>query len=213
MMNHAMANHQKRATGNESRAQRPAAGGGRGAGARDAAAPRMLPADSPAPAPWPELAGFEFGLVVSWHAFERWMVRCMRAAGQPELGVNDILVLQYVHHRDREKRLADICFTLGYEDTHVVTYALRKLATAGLVEGRKVGKEVFHAITPPGRAAVARYCELRRRCLLDDEVAQFQAAGDGADDAGTGALLSAMARRLRAASGWYDQAARAVASL
>lgn len=141
------------------------------------------------------------------------MVRCMRAAGQPDLGVNDILVLHHVHHRGREKRIADICFTLGYEDTHVVTYALRKLATAGLVDGRKNGKEVFYATTDEGAATIARYREMRERCLLADEIAQLREPGESVDDGEAGAALSTMARRLRAASGWYDQAARAVSSL
>ena len=163
--------------------------------------------------PWPELSEFEYGLIVSWHAFERWMVRCVRAAGHPELGVNDVLVLHHVHHRGREKRQADICFTLGYEDTHVVTYALRKLASAGLVSGRKVGKEVFYSTTREGAAAVERYRQMRERCLLDDEVTQFGDARLDDDDRDAAAALSAMARRLRAASGWYDQAARAVSSL
>ena len=199
----------------------------KGAGNRDAAqtaarpvalddsspTPRILSSDHLGSGRWPELSEFEFGLIVSWHAFERWMVRCMRAAGQPELGVNDILVLHHVHHRGREKRLADICFTLGYEDTHVVTYALRKLATAGLVDGRKIGKEVFYATTDAGAAAIERYREMRDRCLLDDEITQLRDNRDPDDDRTTGAALSAMARRLRAASGWYDQAARAVSSL
>ncbi len=175
--------------------------------------PRILSSAHLGSGRWPELSEFEFGLIVAWHAFERWMVRCMRAAGQPDLGVNDILVLHHVHHRGREKRIADICFTLGYEDTHVVTYALRKLATAGLVDGRKNGKEVFYATTDEGAATIARYREMRERCLLADEIAQLREPGESVDDGEAGAALSTMARRLRAASGWYDQAARAVSSL
>ncbi|MET0506573.1 MAG: winged helix DNA-binding protein [Burkholderiaceae bacterium] len=162
---------------------------------------------------WPELSEFEFGLIVSWHAFERWVVRCMRAAGLPDLGLNDVLVLHQVHHRGREKRLADICFTLGYEDTHVVTYALRKLAAAGLVNARKVGKEMRYSTTAQGDGAIDRYRRLRERCLLDGEAARFGDARLDGSDGDTAAVLSMMARRLRAASGWYDQAARAASSL
>src|SRR5690606_3822635 len=77
-----------------------------------------------------------------------------------------VLVLHHVHHRGKGKKLADICFTLNYEDAHVVAYALRKLAGLGLVRGEKVGKEVFHSTTPEGAALVERYREVRERCLI-----------------------------------------------
>ena len=32
-----------------------------------------------------ELSELEFGLIVAWNAFSRWAVRCMAAAGCPEL--------------------------------------------------------------------------------------------------------------------------------
>ena len=30
-----------------------------------------------------EASEFEFGMIVAWNAFSRWMVRCMAAAGVP----------------------------------------------------------------------------------------------------------------------------------
>ena len=33
----------------------------------------------------PEVSEFEFGLIMAGHAFGRWVVRCMAAAGQPDL--------------------------------------------------------------------------------------------------------------------------------
>ena len=80
-----------------------------------------------------ELSEFEFGLILAHNAFERWIVRCMTAAGYPDLSRVDILVLHSVHHRGRPKRLADLCFVLNIEDSHVVNYALRKLAQLDLV--------------------------------------------------------------------------------
>jgi hypothetical protein len=70
-----------------------------------------------------ELSEFEFGLIVAWNAFSRWAVRCMAAAGVGELTITDVLLLHHVNHRARNKKLADICFVLNYEDTHVVAYS------------------------------------------------------------------------------------------
>jgi predicted MarR family transcription regulator len=61
----------------------------------------------------PELSEFEFGLIVVDNASSRWIVRCMSAAGLQRLTAMDVLVLHHVHHRARDKRLADIAFTLS----------------------------------------------------------------------------------------------------
>ncbi|WP_431268345.1 winged helix DNA-binding protein [Dankookia sp. P2] len=39
-----------------------------------------------------------------------------------------------VQHRDRPKRQAEILLALAIEDTHIATYAIRKLAASGLVK-------------------------------------------------------------------------------
>ncbi len=143
----------------------------------------------------------EFGLIIAWHAFSRWCERCMAAAGGPELAITDILLLHHVSHRGREKKLADICFVLNFEDTHVVSYALRKLVKAGLASARKVGKEVFYATTPEGEALVQRYRGVRDLCLVPSMDAAFNGE------------LGQVARALRRMSGFYDQAARAATSL
>ncbi|MCD6681280.1 MAG: winged helix DNA-binding protein [Burkholderiaceae bacterium] len=195
---------------------------------------RILSSAHLAEGDWGELSEFEFGLIVAAHAFDRWAVRCMAAAGMPDLTITDVLVLHHVHHRGKGKKLADICFTLNYEDSHVVAYALRKLAGLGLVRGEKIGKEVFHSTTPAGAALVARYREVRERCLIasvpdgwDARPAPSPArAAAGAErelhGSGTGTNpevrdgrleLAKLARSLRTLSGLYDQAARAAASL
>lgn len=149
------------------------------------------------------LSELEYGLIVASGAFTRWVVRCMAAAGYPDLGYLDVLALHSVNHRDRDKRAADICFVLGIEDTHTVTYALKKLVRLGLVERQRRGKEAYFAITPKGRAACAVYGEVRQACLLD----ALTALGLDAD------ALEEAAGRLRALSGLYDQGARSAASL
>ena len=83
-----------------------------------------------------ELSELEFGLIVAWNAFSRWAVRCMAAAGCPELTITDVLVLHHICHRARNKKVGDICFVLNVEDTHVVGYSLKKLLAAGLAQRR-----------------------------------------------------------------------------
>jgi len=150
----------------------------------------------------PELSEFEFGMIIAWHAFSRWMTRCMTAAGVKDMTPIDVLVLHHVAHRDSEKRLADICFVLNVEDTHVVSYSLRKLAALGLVHSRKLGKEAFFATTGAGREVCAAYRDVREACLMPGFT------GSAEDNAQIGDL----ARLLRTLSGRYDQAARAAST-
>ncbi|MGR3762223.1 winged helix DNA-binding protein (plasmid) [Roseobacteraceae bacterium NS-SX3] len=150
-----------------------------------------------------ELSELEFGLIIASNAFSRWMTRCMAAAGQPDLSPLEILILHNVNHRERDKRLSDICFLLNIEDSHTVNYGLRKLLKAGLLSSEKRGKEVFYRTSAEGTALCAAYREIRRQCLLD---------GLAATDL-SGQELRSLARNLRALSGHYDQASRAAASL
>ncbi|MGR3541073.1 MAG: winged helix DNA-binding protein [Hasllibacter sp.] len=146
-----------------------------------------------------EASEFEYGLIIAFHAFSRWMTKCMKAAGH-EMSPLEILVLHNVNHRARDKRLADICFLLNVEDTHTVNYALRKLMKAGLLSSEKRGKEVFYGTTETGRALCDAYHEVRRECLLPG------LPQDGEE-------LRNLGAHLRALSGQYDQASRAAASL
>lgn len=148
-----------------------------------------------------ETSEFEFGLIVAWNAFSRWVVRCMAAAGVPDLTITDVLILHHVNHRARNKKLADICFVLNYEDTHVVAYSLKKLVAADLVLAEKLGKEVLYAPTKHGEAMIAKYREVREECLI------------GSLDAEMNEDIGNVARTLRSMSGLYDQAARAATSL
>ncbi len=97
----------------------------------------------------PALSEFEFGMIMTVHAFNRWMVRCMAAAGMPDLSPLDVLVLHNVNHRGKAKRLADVCLVLNIEDTHVVSYSLKKLEKLKLVRGGTAQGAVW-AIRPGG---------------------------------------------------------------
>ena len=151
----------------------------------------------------PALSEFEFGLILAFNAFQRWVVRCMAAAGEAGMTPLEVMVLHSVFHRDRPKRLADLCLVLGIEDTHTVVYALKKLEARGLVTSRRDGKEKLVAIAPAGRAACQRYREVRNSILVDvvGEVGLPQAA------------VSQVAAMMRSMSGHYDQATRTAASL
>jgi len=150
-----------------------------------------------------EMSEFEFGLIVAGNAFHRWIIHCMSAAGLKDLTPLDVLVLHHVTHRARDKRLADICFIMNIEDTHLVNYALKKLQGLGVVMSQKHGKEVTYAATDAGRAYVQRYRDIRESCLIDALKA----------DDGLNRDIGELARLLRVLSGMYDQAARAAASL
>lgn len=152
----------------------------------------------------PELSELEFALTIANNAFQRWIVRGTTAAGMGDLGALDVLVLHTVNHRGRPKKLADICFTLNIEDTHTVSYALKKLVKQGLVVADRQGKERIYETGAEGRAACARYREVREACLIETLTAL------GTVDT---AEIGDAARVLRALSGLYDQAARAATSL
>ncbi|WP_423197273.1 MULTISPECIES: winged helix DNA-binding protein [unclassified Cupriavidus] len=151
----------------------------------------------------PELSEFEFGLNTAYNAYSRWVVRCMGAAGVRDLTFLDVLVLHHVNHRGRAKRLADICFVLNVEDTHLVTYALKKLTGLGLVAGERVGKEATYATTPAGAEACARYREIREQCLTSNFT-------EGSEE---NLEIGELARLLRVLTGLYEQAARSATSL
>lgn len=149
------------------------------------------------------LAEVELATINANHAFDRWIVRCMKAAGLNELTVIDVLALHHINHRARNKRLADICFILNIEDTHIAAYSIRKLVSAGLISSTRNGKDVAYATTKSGQEYLQRYMTIREHCLLDAlEVLNLNKSA-----------LEELAQYLRKMSGLYDQAARAVSSL
>ena len=172
----------------------------------------VKPADQPVPIvssehlaspdSWP-LSEFEYGMIIAHHAFSRWMVRCINAAGYSDFSALDVLVLHNVNHRNRQKRLIDICFVLHVEDQHTVNYSLKKLVKGGLVDREKHGKEIFYFTTDAGKKACSKYRDIREKCLTS--------AYRSLDTAGPD--ISAAAGLLRLMSGLYDQASRAASSL
>ncbi|ABS16512.1 MULTISPECIES: winged helix DNA-binding protein [Brucella/Ochrobactrum group] len=151
----------------------------------------------------PGMSEVEYGLILASHAFSRWMVRCMAAAGLPGLSPIEVLILHSIRHRDREKKLADICLVLDIEDTHIATYAIRKLENAGLLTTGKAAKEKTVKITAKGAEACARYAQIRERLLVDST-----ANARPSEEA-----LSEVAALLRFMSGAFNQATRSAITL
>lgn len=149
-----------------------------------------------------QLSEFEYGLIIAYNGFSRWMSKCMNASGVPNLSSLEILVLHNINHRRKQKKLSDITFLLNIEDGHTVNYALRKLLKAELIIGEKRGKEMFYSTTTGGFELCERYREIREQCLLDS----LKHIDQSNDD------LSEIATALRALSGLYDQASRAASS-
>ena len=146
---------------------------------------------------------FEYGLILAYNGFARWIGRCMVAAGHDGLTTLEILVLHHTNHRGRRKRLSDICFLLNIEDTHTVNYALKKLQKAKLITGDKVGKELFYSVTKEGEQLCEKYREIREQCLVEN----LKHIETRPED------LHETAAFLRTLSGLYDQASRAASSL
>ncbi|MFW8595104.1 winged helix DNA-binding protein [Cribrihabitans neustonicus] len=150
-----------------------------------------------------EFSELEYAMTMTYNAFSRWMMHCMKAVGYKDFNPLDILVLHNVNHRSKEKRLSDIAFMLNIEDTHTVNYSLKKLAKAELVQSRKVGKEMFYSTSERGKEVCAAYRDIRKTCLLESAEATDRDYQE----------IRHVARVLRSISGLYDQASRSAASL
>lgn len=161
-------------------------------------APKILSSSHLASESSVELSELEYALIIAGNAFNRWMSRCMAAAGVKDMTSLEVSLLHHVCHRDRKKSLADICFVLNIEDTHIASYGLKKLVKAGYLQNEKVGKEVYFSATESGYTLSLKYREMREEYLitiLADTGLSNQALGDAA-------------KLLRTTSGMYDTASR-----
>lgn len=113
-----------------------------------------------------DLSEFEYALIILSFGFQRWVQHCMEAANVRGLNALDILVLHTVNHRARGRRLAEICMVLNIDDTHLVAYALKKLAAAGLVLVTPKGRERHFETTASGETACLSYRMVREDFLV-----------------------------------------------
>lgn len=114
------------------------------------------------------LSEFEFMLTLLMHGFQRWVENCMDSSGVRGLAAIDILTLHAVNRRARRRRISEICMIMNIHDTHLVSYALKKLVSAGFVTVEASGRERFYQTTAAGDAACAGYRRLREKILLSN---------------------------------------------
>ena len=125
-------------------------------------------------------------MVVS-NAFNRWMVRCMAAAGEKDMTAMDVALLHHVNHLGR-KKLADICFCAQYRRYARGVLCLEKTGAGGPCGQREDGKEVLFSTTA-GMALRERYREVRERCLIG---ALVESGASNAEIGNTAQLLRAL---------------------
>lgn len=147
-----------------------------------------------------QLWDVEFALTVTDNAFQRWIVRCMAAAGCEGLSATDVMVLHAINRRAPSRNVSDITLLLGIEDSRPVSYAIKKLESKGLVQSRRRGKEKIFSTTAEGAALCERYITVREKFLVDrlDLSSRDREA------------LEQAFRILMKVSSAYDHAARAV---
>lgn len=147
-----------------------------------------------------DMTQFELGMIVAKNSFDQWVSRCAAAAGMSGYSPLELLILHLIEYNPRPKRIGDICFALKIEDTHVVSYALKKLTKAGFVESSRQGKETIFANTPAGTDIVKSYREVRAKVLART----FTTISNGSIN------IEQLADTMRAIASIYEQAARSV---
>jgi predicted MarR family transcription regulator len=143
---------------------------------------------------------FELGMIVAKNSFDQWVSRCGAAAGMNGYSPLELLILHMIDYNSRPKRIADICFGLKIEDTHLVSYALKKLSKAQLVESKKHGKETFFSNTEAGSRIVQTYQDVREKILINSLAMLSSERLD----------LDKLAQTMRTLAAMYEQAARNV---
>lgn len=146
----------------------------------------------------PGLSELELSLIVAFNAFQQWVGRCGAAAGAKGFSPFELLVLHMIAYGDGTKRIADVSFALKVEDSHLVSYAIKKLSKLNLVNSTKSGKDTFFGCTEAGRGLVDQYGEVRKICLVRT---LSRLTGHDID-------LDQTADTLRLLAGLYEQAAR-----
>lgn len=151
------------------------------------------------------LSDFEFALLQTAAAFERWAIQVDRLAsmGTGPLNFNEIVLLNMVRMHDQPKDAATLARLVNREDVPNVQYNLRKLVSIGLIERVKVGQATFFKTTQLGREHTDAFAELRRSGLLEDMVPIDKNMRQ----------LEGATQLLQLVTGFYDSAARESATL
>lgn len=147
------------------------------------------------------VTAFEFTLMQTMEAYQRWCVQGAHLVGNKEITYNEVVVLHVVRMQERAKDAATIAKLVNRDDLPNVLYNLRKLVSLGLVEKVKIGSGTYFQVTELGRIETTRYADLRRNVLLDglDQIANFDEK------------LNSVIRLMQVMTGIYDSAARETA--
>ncbi len=149
-----------------------------------------------------QLSELELSLTVLWNSVRRWLGQRSNASDVNGLSDLDVFLLHLLVYRNKQLRGADLAFALAVDDTHLVSYSLKKLTKLGLAVSAKKGKEVYYDATDKGRDHFVAF-QIDRRKYLEPIMKMIA-------DAGTD--FEALNASLRALSGAYEQAARSAAS-
>jgi predicted MarR family transcription regulator len=148
------------------------------------------------------LSDLELALIILWNSVRRWMSSRSKDSSLKGLSDLDDFLLHLLVYRNRPLRGIDLAFALSVDDTHLVTYSLKKLARMGAITTQKIGKEVFYQAADKGRQHYQQFLDDRSRFL---EPAMKFLTGREHD-------IESVTSLLRTMSGVYEQAARAAAT-
>lgn len=141
---------------------------------------------------------FELVLQVLGNTFDQWVKRCGANSDLASFSSTEISILHRIGRSETPRRIADLCFALKIEDTHIVTYAVKKLMKAGLVTSSRTGKDTYFQVTVEGEARIIRYAATKR-ANLGAALAMFNEQDLD---------LSRLEEKLQVLAAVYEQAAR-----
>lgn len=144
----------------------------------------------------------EFLLTVTNNAFQRWAVRCMASSGEAGLAPLEVMVLHAVNRRAQHGTTSDLALLLNLDDSHLISYALKKLEARELVKSQKRSKEKTISVTARGASVCEAYIETREQCLMQ----MLRLSDFDQED------FKHLERTLRLLAGSFDHAARAAIS-
>lgn len=141
---------------------------------------------------------FELVLQVLANSFDQWVKRCGAKSDLAAFSATEIFILHRIGRSETPRRISDLCFALKIEDTHIVTYAVKKLLKAGLVTSSRSGKDTYFHVTPEGEARITSYAA-NKRANLGEALAMFNEQDLD---------LAALEGKLQVLAAVYEQAAR-----
>jgi predicted MarR family transcription regulator len=144
------------------------------------------------------LTELEFSIFRISAAFERWQSDCLACCHGGAFSGTDTALLHVIRMHDRPKSISEMGRLLKRDDLSNLTYGVRKLLKAGLVEKSEAlssKKDVTYQVTALGASITSDYAEFRRELLIS----VTEATAGNVDFQAAAAALNLMAAM-------YDQA-------